>query len=304
MAPPLCKSLRKRLTAYTNELPGLEQGRVGAVHRARVATRRLREALRLLDSSRATTDHLCRRLRKVTKELGDVRELDVLAELLEEMKTRGGSSPEAVERVAVAVNRERDRSRAQLGDKLGELQLHDLGDELEEFCSKLESADGNAPRDTAARARHGTMKARLAHRAGGALVALAHAGTVYVPRHLHAVRIALKKLRYAAEFQDEAEGRRLAPLFEELKAAQSLLGRLHDLEGLLGWVREVQASLSPPDLKAWRELRSVANVIEEDCCRLHASFLRGRSRLIAAVNRLRGSGYPGCENPARRSARR
>jgi hypothetical protein len=42
------------------------------------------------------------------------------------------------------------------------------------------------------------------------------------------------------------------PAVHALKRVQGLLGRMHDLQVLIERVREVQASLTPPSLAAWR----------------------------------------------------
>ena len=51
--------------------------------------------------------------------------------------------------------------------------------------------------------------------------------------------------------------------------------------------REAQASLSPPDLTAWRHLGSLVDVVEDDCRRLHARYMRGRAGLTAIANRMK-----------------
>src|SRR5262245_33743733 len=79
----------KRLESFTSHLPGVHRGRVEAVHQARVASRRLRELVPLAGWDSGTAQALGRRLRKVTQDLGPVRELDVLALLLEELHESG-----------------------------------------------------------------------------------------------------------------------------------------------------------------------------------------------------------------------
>jgi len=66
-------------------LHGLEDGDVRAVHRTRVASRRLREVLPILQLDPEVSEKLSRRLRKVTQRLGVVRELDVLLALIDEL---------------------------------------------------------------------------------------------------------------------------------------------------------------------------------------------------------------------------
>ena len=77
------------------------------------------------------------------------------------------------------------------------------------------------------------FEAQLARRAARLREAVEAAGAVYVPEHLHHVRIAVKKLRYSVELADETTGKRIAADVAALKAAQDLLGQLHDLEVLL-----------------------------------------------------------------------
>ena len=59
----------------------VEAGDVDAVHRSRVATRRLREALPLVKGRGRERRRLRRELRSVTRSLGPIRELDVALSL-------------------------------------------------------------------------------------------------------------------------------------------------------------------------------------------------------------------------------
>ena len=63
-----------------------------------------------------------------------------------------------------------------------------------------------------------------------------------VSAHLHRVRIAVKKLRYAAELVAETTGERIAVDIAVLRSVQGLLGGLHDLEVLLVRARTAQAA--------------------------------------------------------------
>src|SRR6476661_5046661 len=77
--------LKKRVDPFTRVLAAVEQGDVRALHRARVASRRLRELLPMLQLQPSRARKLSRRLRKVTMRLGAVRELDVLLLLIDEL---------------------------------------------------------------------------------------------------------------------------------------------------------------------------------------------------------------------------
>ena len=88
--------IRQRLGALRRALPLAEGGDVNGVHQARVATRRLREALPLITRG-SRGRKLARTVRRLTQGLGPVRELDVVLLMLEEIArskdiSRGGVS--------------------------------------------------------------------------------------------------------------------------------------------------------------------------------------------------------------------
>jgi CHAD domain-containing protein len=81
--------LKKRVEQFTRVLQSVEKGDVRALHQARVASRRLRELVPLLQLEHGSSRKLGRRLRKVTNRLGTVRELDVLLLLIDELHVSG-----------------------------------------------------------------------------------------------------------------------------------------------------------------------------------------------------------------------
>jgi CHAD domain-containing protein len=281
-------SFQKRLKGLLRELPGLELGHIGAVHRARVASRRLRELLPLLELNPETTRKLNRQLRRVTQQLGRVRELDVLSHLIDEFDRSGRYPTAALTQLRQVVGRERDAVRERLAAKLPTSKLERLADRLERAVKLQKAIDAKA-RDAGARGTPRTwlwaLDARLARRAARVRDAIEMAGALYAPEPLHDVRIALKKLRYAAELSLEAERPRLTADIAALKAAQGLLGRLHDYETLVASGRDVQASPFPPDLATWRHLNALVHGIENDCRQMHARYMRDRTRLIAIADR-------------------
>jgi CHAD domain-containing protein len=288
-SPHRYTSLLKRIHACARELPRLEDGSVEARHRARVASRRLRELLPLFALDREITRKLNRRLRRVTKQLGTVRELDVLTLLIEELLQRGRHSPAALRQVGAVVAHARVVARERLAAKLTPAKLERLSRKLERAAKHLQSIDATSGRPGASdprRAWRWVLDARIARRSAQVRSAIVAAGAVYAPEPLHDVRIALKKLRYAVELSRDGRRQRTAADIRALKRAQDLLGRLHDLEVLLERSREVQASLSPPDLIAWRELGSLVHAVEDDCRQLHARYMRDRAKLIAIADQL------------------
>jgi len=280
---------RERLDAFARDVEGIEAGDVEALHRARVASRRLRELLPLVGLEHDVARAFGRRLRKVTRQLGVVRELDVLLLLARELAEAGRSSVAALRPIGAAAAQELVSARERLSAKLPTAKLERLVRALERALNGLQSDDATPDRSHATGRRHAwrwALDARLVHRAAGLRDAIEAAGAVFVPQPLHRVRIAVKKLRYTLELAGEVTRKRTDDDLAALKGAQDLLGRLHDLGVLLDRAREAQALSSPPDLRASRDLSSLVHAVEDDCRRLHARYMRNRTELMAIANRM------------------
>lgn len=282
--------LRKRLDRFTRLLHSLEEGDIVAIHRTRVASRRLRELLPVLQLDPDVTRELGRRLRKVTERLGTVRELDALLLLVDELREARPDEAVVLRRVEEAVGLERAEARDRLlKKKLPVTDLKQIARKLDRIVKTLErgdKADGRGrPRADGWR---WALDARVVHRAAALDTALREAGAVYLEERLHTVRIALKKFRYATELAAEAASLKRTPDLRTLERNQDLLGRLHDLQVLIARVRQMQAALSPPNPAVWRELDAVVMSLENSCRRLHARYVRERPELAAICARAGG----------------
>jgi CHAD domain-containing protein len=275
--------LRTRIQRFTRMLHGVEARDVGAVHRTRVASRRLRELLPVLQLDGSNAAKLNRHLRKVTRRLGSVREADVLLLLIDELHESGDYSGSALLRVRDAVSAARDEVHERLPGKASATALRRVARKLNKVAKKL--ADGD-DRD-ARRAWRWALDARVSRRAASLKAAIREAGAVYLPDRLHAVRISLKKLRYAVELAADAAGAKTGPELRMLKRTQALLGRLHDLQVLIDRVRGLQAApMSDPG--AWRELDALVAALDQTCRGLHARYVSDRGVLVALCDRLAG----------------
>ena len=109
--------LRQRLQALVDALPAATSGDVTSVHRARVASRRLRAVLPVLaEAARSETLARARRqVRRVTRALGPVRELDVALGHLDEIGPRAGVPARALASVRRAIEEQRRRRRTHAG---------------------------------------------------------------------------------------------------------------------------------------------------------------------------------------------
>jgi CHAD domain-containing protein len=268
-------------------LQGVEDGDVDALHRARVASRRLREVLPVLQLDPDAARKLNRRLRKITDRLGKVREYDVLLGVLDELKKVGRYPKAALPRVAAHIGENRAHARERLLEKVSMHDLHRVAAKLEKVARTLESSSSES-RVTARHSWRWAIDARVARRASRLAVAIADAGAVYLAARLHTVRIGVKKLRYALELAADADHVKSSPDLKQLRRTQDILGRLHDLQVLVDRAREVQASLAPPDLNARRELDVLVVALEEDCRHLHGRYMQDRDALLDLCARLSG----------------
>ena len=278
--------LRKRVDAFTRVLHAVESGDVRALHQARVASRRLRELIPMLQLESGTARKLAKRLRKVTGRLGTVRELDVLLVLIDELHVSGRRGSSGLGRVGVSVSKSRDEARKRLFAHLPIDEMTRLAHKIGRAASELRETE-RASSKTAARSWRWAIDARVAKRAARLAAAMADAGALYLPERLHGVRIAVKKLRYASELAADAAGERAGADLRLLKRMQELLGRLHDLQVLIERMRRTQASLTPPSVTVWRDLDILMASLEDDCRRLHARYMRSRDALTAIAERRR-----------------
>jgi CHAD domain-containing protein len=109
--------MRQRLLAMLNAMPAATTGDVTSVHRARVASRRLREVLPVLAEAAGSDalDRAGKQVRQITRALGPIREVDVALGHLEELGARAGVSARALGKVRRHLTDERaNRRRAML----------------------------------------------------------------------------------------------------------------------------------------------------------------------------------------------
>lgn len=267
--------LRQRLITLLTAMPAAQSGDETSVHQARVASRRLRGALPMLGASADADalDRVDRRVRRITRALGPVRELDVALSLLAELEGRGSASATAIARVRDAVTAERTKRRRDMLDEITPSRLDKLRRRLVDVAAP--ETHRGAPADTVAEAI-----AQSGKRARRLRAAIERAGGIYLAERLHRVRIEAKKLRYALEIQRDLKHLRSRVHLTRLKTQQDLLGRMHDLEILIDRTRAVQASLAPRNRRGMAELDALIRVLEDECREGHAIYMHGRPALL------------------------
>jgi CHAD domain-containing protein len=265
--------IRQRLAALSRTLPGARKGDVHAVHQARVATRRIREALPLIAHGRAGKS-LKKSVRKLTRALGPVRELDVALMNLDQLQSSSEVPETAIVRLRQLVTEERQRLGAEMVRRISQYNLAKLHRRAVEAASRGTPA-GSGTRDPR---RAAVAMARAARRAVALRAAIENAGGIYLPDRLHDVRIAVKKLRYALEIARDLSGSRATARIQTLKRVQDLLGRMHDLEMLIARTRAIQSD-GAPNLKLSGDLDRLVRRLENECRRLHVRYMNERKVL-------------------------
>ena len=267
------RPFRRQRRVLAASLPKALEGDVEAVHRARVTTRRLREALTILDGtlSAGSAQKHRRRLRRVTRALGPVRELDVADGLLARLEQNATEHARVIGKVRRWIRRERSARRRAMRSRLSS-KLERLREALATVAQRIPGPDGST------RWREG-LATRIRELGTRTNESVARAGAMYVSERVHQVRIRLKKLRYALEFARESGAARTTLLVRRLKAAQDTLGQLHDLEVVLLEVRTFAARVKPRD--GWDQaLEDFARDLENECRRLHARYVTKQAQIV------------------------
>ncbi len=264
--------LLRYLLALVNAVPPAREGDERAVHQARVASRRLREALPVLAApDDGPLRRARKRIRQVTRALGPVRELDVALGHLAEFESKGAAPSPAIQHVRRFITRQRNERRRAMLEVLTPGKLEKLKKPVAELSEEPQT-DRTAARAESSRRvlRRATMLAEAIDRAGG----------MYLPDRLHAVRVAAKKLRYGLELQQQIGRSRATARIAQLKAMQDLLGRMHDLEVLIDRVRATEVEEAAVNRLVALDLDRLVRALEEECRELHATYMAKRGALV------------------------
>jgi CHAD domain-containing protein len=272
--------LHRRLRSFARALPDACGGDPSAVHKARVASRRLREALPvvLADVPAKKANRLARGFRRITRALGPVREVDVTIAALEAATAQFPDAAASLQAVAVQLHADRDRRRDEM---LGRLENIDA----DRLVARVDAFAGTAtqPAAVAHSVSRAVLAVRMVRRSRDLHQAVAAAGALYAPEPLHAVRIAAKKLRYAMELAHELRLFSSRRALRQLERMQDTLGHLHDLQILIERLAAAQATFPVPEL-VLADLAHVSGALDDECRRFHADYVGGRDAMLAAVD--------------------
>jgi CHAD domain-containing protein len=218
--------------------PGVRMGGdIEHVHKARVATRRLRSDLRtfrsLLDADWVRQMRID--LRSPANALGEVRDADVLmAELRAQIASLEGPDAAAAARLLAQLGSERDQANARL------LEMLD-GEPYARLLDRLVAAAANPPMANPAAGglpASSTLPGLVARPWKRLRRWVAGLGTDPADEALHEVRKRAKQLRYASEAAASVRGRPAVKLAGAAENLQEVLGEFHDAVVSADWLRE------------------------------------------------------------------
>ena len=268
--------LLRQLDEFFNLLPAVRDGSSEAIHKARVATRRMRAVVPLLAGrfTPADLEHLDGLLRKVTRRLGRARDVDVQLELLKSIEPAAPRTGEDVQLLRSEWRARRDRRVRRLIKSLERLRVEQ---QLGDIAARLRT---HAPAFLIARRYPfaapvwaNVLGAELRDLAGAVAADIDRAGGVMFSNRLHEARISIKKLRYAMEIATVTGRANLERSVRSVRKAQQILGCIHDLDMLAEAVR-----------KTPHGEQRILPVVDHQRRTLHDRYLRRRADVLAACS--------------------
>ena len=256
------RAFRDNLSILLSNASGIREGNAGAVHDARIATRRLRALvpIALAAAADGQRDAVSATLRELRRALGAARDADVSLDQLEGLELRIPSASHAIASLRLTLLDRQASARRRLVKRLERLPL----EELESAAAGLGAW---FTRRSAARS-HAVAEA-IERRARKLGEDVERAGGVYFPKRTHAVRISVKKLRYLLEFTLDRPDRKRT--LKSLKSVQQRLGALQDRQTLAQAVEAERANGAMSDehqaLLAWihAEIRQLHGNYADKC---------------------------------------
>jgi CHAD domain-containing protein len=218
----------------------VRQGDVDAVHDMRVATKRLREATRLFRPAlgKARLARHVDSLEALNDALGGVRELDVLGMRIEALCSTGPEVRQALAPLTQGVQVRAQIAREQLHDVLAQ-SLPRLRPDFRALLSRKNQRKSRAWGVRFADFGASAVRRRLVR-------AFAMEQAARVPEavsEFHAMRIAVKKLRYGLELFLHVLGRPARRAYGPVGELQDLMGEVHDWDVVLA---EITATCALP----------------------------------------------------------
>jgi len=256
------------LDVFLRCIPAVRDGNADAIHDARVATRRLRVMIPLLDEigppqEWKETDRLVKR---AARALGKARDADVTLALAAEFDSRAPLFAAALAPLRSDLLREQLARHRKLVRRIDSLSFEPVQELLARHHSRrLWTRTADTGR---------IFPAALLKQASKVREAIGRASGVYFAARAHATRIEIKKLRYLLELSKDGEAQRAG--LKLLRKAQEGLGRIHDREVLLDRLRGADLALA--DASAAND--ALIRVLEAEIRTFYGKYLASRGDVL------------------------
>jgi CHAD domain-containing protein len=225
--------LHPLLRSLAREIEGVREAQdIEFIHRMRVASRRLRSCLPLFEECFPPKNYRQwrKKIRNITRALREARDADVqiaflktYIDKLEKENLRPGA-----QRFLLRLRQSRERMQNRVIKAIDRLLESGVVEDMEKFCRKMRRGRHNADVNSLE-----TYQKALVYITSRLDEIFAHEASVHIPENIkehHAMRIAVKRLRYTMEvFSSLYEGE-LENQITVCKKLQDMLGDLHDCD--------------------------------------------------------------------------
>lgn len=226
--------LLKHVEAFEAETAGVKAGEkdIEFVHKARVASRRLRASLPLFSGCfpRKKARAWLKEIRSVTRALGEARDADVQIEALQTFALSTGDAhlKPGINRLMLRLRQKRADRQAPAAEAMRKMEKHNLVAEMRSEIEPVAARAGEVYIYTATLYQNSfnAINLRLDE-------FMAFEAIVEQPEkveELHQMRIAAKWLRYTMENFAPLYSNELKPFLQAIKQVQELLGNVHDCD--------------------------------------------------------------------------
>jgi CHAD domain-containing protein len=223
------KILAFQLNRLREQIPGIKQDiDLECVHKARVATRRMRSALRLFKKALPVRAQktMSMELKWLGGLLGAVRDIDVFLLNMPRLKLPGSVSDEDKRLLNGLIAKRREEPLKKLIKTFDAPRYKRLESRIERFSCSPVSNSGDSP-----------LAHKYVYKIAPALInekfdAVIKGGRIAVRKGrlkaFHRLRIRMKRFRYALEFMAAAYGGALEPAIKKTEEIQDRLGEIQD----------------------------------------------------------------------------
>lgn len=217
---------------------------IKGVHDMRVATRRLRSALRDFAylMKKKSLKKIGKKIKRIADALGAARDEDVAIAALEKLREKSDDDEvkEGIDQLIAQRRAVRKRAHLDLMETLAVSNMEHVQNSFDKAIDEAVRQAKAEPVITFNQAGCGVVGKSLAEFCDLSI----NIYEPFVDEPLHDLRIAAKRLRYAIELYTACWGERIAPFVEGVAEMQGFLGEIHDADV---WLESLSSHLRAED---------------------------------------------------------